>query len=116
MSNCSNHRRDVHGETDMKHLAEEVGNLHYETLQNFLVYLCTKLYRDGLKDRMAGREKLGYALTDASDKVKEAAGHIKEAWQISKPFMDESPAANPGPERSVARNDPAELPNPDKKK
>lgn len=88
MSNCSNHRKDVHGETDMKHLAEEIGNLHYETLQNFLGYLGIKLYKDSIKDRIAGREKLGYSLLDASDNIQSAANNIKTAWQICKPFME----------------------------
>jgi len=87
MSDCSKHKKEVAGITDMKELAEMIGGLHYESLQNLLGYLSNNLYMDGLKDRGRKREKLGYALSDASDDLHKAAIHIQEAWQISKPFM-----------------------------
>ncbi len=88
MSDCANHKKDVHGVTDMKLLAEAVGDLHYQTLAEFIGRLGTKLYKDGLKVRMNNREKLGYALTDASDELMKAGLRISEAWKISKPFMN----------------------------
>lgn len=87
MNDCSQHKKDVSGITDMSLLAEMVGDLHYEKLAEFIGRLGTKLYKDGLKDRMNHREKLGYALNDASDDMMKAALRISEAWKISKPFM-----------------------------
>lgn len=87
MSNCSNHRKDVHGETDMQHLAEEVGNLHYETLAAFLNHLQQKLQFDAEKDFKAGRIKLAAELRNAGLKIDGAWWHIYNAWEISSPFM-----------------------------
>ena len=90
MSNCSNHRKDVHGETDMKHLAEEIGNLHYETLSILLIYLNKKLVEDSKKDNAAGRKVISRALNKAANDIKSAQIHISRAWEISKPFMNGS--------------------------
>lgn len=87
MSDCLNHKKELFGQTDMKIVAEAIGDLHYETLQELLGRLATKLYTDGLQDRMNGREKLGRNLNDAADEISFAAYYVKEAWQISKPFM-----------------------------
>lgn len=90
MNDCSNHKKEVAGVTDMKILAEMIGDLHYETLKDLLFRLSTKLYRDGLKDKDGNRSRLSYELTAASDNMQAAAENIKEAWQISKPFMSNS--------------------------
>lgn len=90
MSNCSNHRKDVHGETDMKHLAEEIGNLHYESLQNLFFELSIKLYQDGVKDTDNGRVELGAALDHASDHLSNAAHCMQRAWKVCEPFMKQS--------------------------
>jgi hypothetical protein len=87
MSDCSRHSKQVAGVSDMRLLAENIGDLHYETLQELFGRLSIKLYRDGFDDRLAGRQKLGAALNNASISLKTAASHIKEAWDISKPFM-----------------------------
>lgn len=57
--NCSKHKKDILGVTDMKDLAEMIGDLHYETLSEFLDKLSDKLYLDGAKDSAANRIKLG---------------------------------------------------------
>lgn len=88
MSNCSNHRKDIHGETDMKHLAEEIGNLHYETLAILLNNLSGKIQRDASKDMKAGREKLARKLWKAKDQIQDAFFSIYEAWKICEPFME----------------------------
>lgn len=83
------HKKDIVGISDMKVLAQMIGDLHYETLEELLYRLATKLYLDGLKDRSNDRHKLGYALTDASDHMSKSASFIATAWKISKPFMNE---------------------------
>lgn len=90
MSNCSNHRKDLHGETDMKHLAEEVGNLHYESLSTFLYYLSEKVYQDGRKDFCAGRYKLAEHLFEAQKTLHRAHQKIDQAFKICAPFMEQS--------------------------
>lgn len=68
-------------------LAEDIGNLHYETLTEFLTELSNKLRQDSNKDADAGRVKLAEELFMASAYVKEASEKIGRAWVISKPFM-----------------------------
>lgn len=94
MSNCSNHRKDLMGQTDMQHIAQDIGNLHYETLGYMLNYLSKKLKEDSRKDWQAGRIQIANRLKLASQHIKDARIQIQEAWQISKPFMENQ---NPEP-------------------
>ena len=88
MSNCSNHRKDILGQTDMKHLAEDIGNLHYECLANLLYHLDSKLKRDAALDLIAGRKKISLSLINAAHKISLACLCMREAWKISEPFME----------------------------
>ena len=94
MSNCSNHKRDLFGETDMKKAAEIIGDLHYKTLAALLVELSIKLYRDGQFDEISKREQLAHYLNEAQYKISEASGFIYKAWKVSKPFMDTGDKVN----------------------
>lgn len=87
MSDCSNHKKDVAGISDMKVLAEMIGDLHYETLASMMKNLYDKLWKDGQKDIKEGRTEIGNQLLDASFCADEVRFHIEQAWQISKPFM-----------------------------
>ena len=87
MSDCSKHKKEIAGISDMKVFAEEVGDLHYETLTQFLYYLSKKIGEDANKDYSGGRDKLAGALQDAEASVFESSLRIEKAWQISKPFM-----------------------------
>ena len=84
---CQQHKKEVAGITDMKVLAEMISDLHYEQLNEFLKMLEVKLYIDGSNDIKKGRKKLGKALQKASNKIEDAAEFIRQAWEISKPFM-----------------------------
>lgn len=88
-SDCSRHTKKVAGITDMKVLAEMIGDLHYETLTDLLKELFLKVGVDARKDLNGGRIKLGCKLLDAEVKLCSAYLEIKEAWAISKPFMSE---------------------------
>lgn len=55
MSDCSKHKKSVGPYTDMSELAEDIGNLHYETLSDLMVELSNKLERDGMSDKERGR-------------------------------------------------------------
>lgn len=85
---CKGHSKQLFGITDMRVVAEAIGDLHYETLAELIGRLSIKLYLDGLKDRGGHRELLGYALDDASNSMKDAAMKITRAWEICKPFMN----------------------------
>lgn len=73
----------------LKHLAKNVGNLHYESLTTFLVELANKIETDGFADIKRGRPKLGNHLLSAALGLINASSDIDEAWRISKPFMPE---------------------------
>lgn len=87
MSDCSQHKKEVAGISDMKVLAEMIGNLHYESLAHLLYHLSDKLYEDGKKDFHAGRTQLARELFKAQLSVHEAHTEIEQAWKLSKPFM-----------------------------
>lgn len=71
----------------LKELAEEIGNLHYESLAEFLQLLSSKLDRDADNDAIAGRFKLANELSEAKCYIKDASKKIESAWLISKPYM-----------------------------
>ena len=87
MGDCSNHAKDIAGITDMKALAEMIGDLHYETLAELLAHLADKLYNDAKKDSAAGRIQLSNKLYNAAECVAQSDHVISEAWEICKPFM-----------------------------
>lgn len=84
---CSRHKKEVAGVTDMKQLAEMIGDLHYETLSDFLLELAEKIYKDGQNDFLNGRRMLSNRLFEAQYNIAKAHEFINQAWEISKPFM-----------------------------
>jgi hypothetical protein len=84
---CSNHKKDLFGETDMKIVAEAIGDLHYKTLERLIWHLGKKLYVDSQKDNEAGRKNLASCLHDAAGHLESASYWIGYARDISKPFM-----------------------------
>lgn len=72
----------------MRKVAEAISNLHYEALEELIGSLGSKIYRDSVKDRMHGREKLGFELLNASIMLSNCALFLQKAWYISKPFMN----------------------------
>lgn len=98
MSNCSNHRKDLLGQTDMKHIAEDIGNLHYESLFNLLYHLSKKLENDSIIDYKAGREKLASDLQYLSMSVFESALRAERVWKLVKPFMPNPKLSPPPPQ------------------
>lgn len=83
---CEKHKATLDG-YKIEELAEAIGDLRYDALQNFLECLSGKLYRDSQKDSEAGRVKLAGELECASQKVWDASESIAMAWTISKPYM-----------------------------
>lgn len=84
---CSRHKKEVAGISDMKQLAEMVGDLHYESLTQFLGALAEKISMDGHKDEANYREKLAGQLSNVASCLAKASIHSRRAWEICKPFM-----------------------------
>lgn len=87
MSDCSKHKKEVAGISDMRELAEMIGDLHYETLAHLLYEVSKKIDADAIKDYNNGREKLASALQYTGYSLFESSLRCEKAWQISKPFM-----------------------------
>jgi monomeric isocitrate dehydrogenase len=63
-------------ERDFERLAEEVGDLRYDSLSEFLDLLAKKLKSDAHKDRDRGRRHLAEELYEAKDKLTRAADAV----------------------------------------
>ena len=74
---------------DNKQLAEEIGDLFYDSLSDFLKELSLKLEKDSIADNGRDRVKLSQSLSNASKLIKEASLEIEEAWKVcEKPVND----------------------------
>lgn len=82
------HKTKINGYETMDELCEEIGNLRYDSLADFLKLLRDKLANDSDKDLKRGRQKLAAELFYASCRIKEASESIRTAWEISKPYID----------------------------
>jgi len=71
----------------MEELVENIGDLYYDSLSEFLQLLSQKLEKDSIKDRERNRIKLADYLKSASENIKTSASNINDAWKICKPFM-----------------------------
>lgn len=85
--NCSQHKKDLFGEKNMKVVAEAICGLHYETLHELFSALCDKFEFDATNDSMGGRTELSKHLFIASELCNDITVPMYKAWQISKPFM-----------------------------
>ena len=91
MNDCKKHKRMIDGyKGDIEQLANDIGDLHYEELAKLLFALDRKLNRDSYQDSRNGRTKLAQSLTYAGHSIFNAARRIDEAWEISKPYMEEN--------------------------
>lgn len=85
---CDKHKKTVEKyDGDLKQLAEDIGDLHYDALQDFMLDLAVKLNKDSKADEKRGRKQLSTALRRAGFNISTAAMNIREAWYISKPYM-----------------------------
>lgn len=89
IDDCSRHKKEVAGITDMKLLAEMIGDLHYETLADLFKHLATKISLDSKKDKGEGKIDLSECLWQLSVFMAGARGWAEDAWKISKPFMED---------------------------
>lgn len=68
-------------------LAQDLGDLRYDALAEFLRHLSLKLSADGKADDQRGRPRLSAALQGAAANLGAAAENIEQAWAISAPHM-----------------------------
>lgn len=76
-----------HYEHNFEQLAEDIGNLRYDTLAEFLTLLSDKIRRDRIKDHEAGRVLLASSLQQASTALATSAAHIRMAWKFCEPHL-----------------------------
>ena len=85
------HRESVEGfDGSLAQLADDIGDLKYDSLAEFLRLLAAKVERDGAKDQARGRARLAVALQSSAAHIAAAAVSIGTAWRVSKPYMIES--------------------------
>jgi hypothetical protein len=88
---------------DLAALAEEIGNLKYDSLAEFLRLLSAKIDGDAAKDQARGRVRLAAALRSAAGRIGSAEVPIERAWKISRPFMTGEPVAPRPSAREILR-------------
>lgn len=71
----------------LEELVEDIGNLRYDALADFISLLAIKLSRDSEKDLNAGRTKLAHELNVASYRISDAEESIINAWEISAYYL-----------------------------
>ncbi|PCI21306.1 hypothetical protein COB64_00280 [Candidatus Wolfebacteria bacterium] len=90
-SNCKQHKPEVEKYNGSpEELVKDLGDLRYDALSKFLKELSQKIKADGEKDAHRERTKLAHALKNSSEKLMESASYINEAWEISKPYMNDN--------------------------
>ena len=72
---------------DLRQLAEDLGDLRYDALSEFLHHLSQKIEQDGSKDAARNRFKLATTLKDCSEHLSNAKIAIDKAWEISEPYV-----------------------------
>ena len=84
------HKSEIPGyENKMSLLVEEIGDLRYDRLADFLNLLSSKIQNDGNKDLNRGRVRLANSLSKCSEKLQEAKEVIDVSWRISEPYMSD---------------------------
>ncbi|WP_444926770.1 hypothetical protein ACJJI4_01220 [Microbulbifer sp. TRSA002] len=74
---------------ELNQLAENVGDLFYDSLSEFLSDLSEKLENDSKADYGRGRKVLAKELHESSVSLRLASENISRAWDICSPFVDE---------------------------
>lgn len=69
----------------MEQLAEDLGDLRYDTLAHIMTHLSDKLARDAAADSARGRAQLAASLERASALVADVANEIDRTWKICLP-------------------------------
>lgn len=68
-------------------LAEDIGDLYYDALADFLRLMAEKMDRDAQADAGRKRHRLATELAACAQLLQQAAGHIDVAWKICEPHV-----------------------------
>lgn len=71
----------------LNELAEDIGDLRYDALADFLALLAAKMHNDAVADEGRKRYKLAESLHECGRAIAESKVAVDEAWRISEPFM-----------------------------
>jgi hypothetical protein len=82
------HKTEIDYEGGLEKLANDIGDLQYDALEEFLDKLSNKLREDALADYNRNRKQLSFCLNSAHYFIRLAKNQIKNAWKISKPYME----------------------------
>lgn len=75
--------RDFNGTSAQ--LAQEMGDLYYDSLAELLTLLAQQIAADSEADLQRGRPKLAGELNGCAEHLQAAARHIQSAWTICAP-------------------------------
>ena len=78
------HETEIEGYS-LQELANKIGDLGYDALQDLLSKIALKVQNDASKDRSRGRIKLAKQLEEASKNLANAAKNIERTWIICEP-------------------------------
>lgn len=68
-------------------LANDLGDLRYDALAEFLAHLSQKLTEDGNQDQERGRPQLAHRLIHSGNLLQASSKEIQKAWIICAPYM-----------------------------
>ena len=83
------HETDIKYKGGLRDLAQDLGNLRYDKLEEFLHVFAEKIEHDAASDGGRGRAMLAESLKETAASLRMANFHMAEAWRISKPHMKE---------------------------
>lgn len=76
-------------------LANELGDMRYDALAEFLGHLADKIREDGEKDASRGRPKLAKYLTTLALHLRVAQEGANAAWGVCEQYVDHDEEADP---------------------
>lgn len=88
MDDCSDHKKDIAGITDMKLIAEMIVNLHHESVAKLFEELPIAFNNASTVDYDQKNNALGYNQASIAHFLWKAEPHAKRLWEISKQFMN----------------------------
>jgi hypothetical protein len=81
-----NHAKTIKGYSSLSQLAEEIGNLRYDKLTEFLGDLAAKIHKDSQADKGRGRPKLAELLAATSKELTDATIQASLVWHLVLPY------------------------------
>jgi len=85
-SDCSKHIVPEYL-SDLKKVAEDICDMPYDKVIEFLEHAERKLIRDANNDRKGGRLKLWILLTNSAFRIRETTREFEKVWEVCKKHM-----------------------------